>query len=327
MTGATGFIGAHVVRALLERGDEVRCLVREQSPMDNLRDLDVETVPGDLLDGSALARGLRGCSQAYHCAADYRLYAPDPKEMYRTNVAGAERLFDAASTAGVERVVFTSSVGTLGLIAGGIPADERAPVTLDDMVGHYKRSKFLAERAAERAARRLDLVIVNPSAPIGELDVRPTPTGQVIVDFLNRRLPATVDTGMNYVDVRDVAQGHLLAAERGRRGAKYILGHENMSLDEFLSLLADVSGLPAPRLRLPHWVPLAVATLQHGVARLTGREPRVALEAVRMARHRMYFDPGKAVSELNLPQSPIRPALERAVTYFREHGRGRGNGG
>lgn len=321
VTGGTGFIGAHVVRALVARGDEVRCLVRAESRRDNLEGLAVELVTGDLGAPDSLLAGVRGVQQVYHCAADYRLFARDPSGMYRTNVDGTRNLLVASAEAGVQRVVHTSSVGALGLHANGSPADEDTPVTLDDMIGHYKRSKYQAERIAEEWARRgLDVVIVNPSTPVGELDIKPTPTGQIIVDFLNRRMPATVDTGMNFIDVRDVAQGHLLAAERGRTGRKYILGHANLSLRDLLQVLADLTGQRAPWIRLPHWVPLAVAAVDTRLARWRGGRPRVSLEAVQMAGHKMYFDCSRAVSELGLPQSPLREALERAVDWFRERG-------
>lgn len=321
VSGGTGFVGAHVVRALVARGDEVRCLVRTGSRLDNLDGLKVERVVGGLDDDAVLRAGLRDCDEAYHCAADYRLYAERPAEIYRTNVAGTDNIMRAASEVGVRRVVHTSSVGALGLRDDETPADEDTPVSLDDMIGHYKRSKFEAERVAEDwAGRGLGVVIVNPSTPVGDLDIKPTPTGKIVVDFLNRKMPAYVDTGMNLVDVKDVADGHLLAAERGRVGDKYILGNQNMSLREILAVLARITGLPAPRLQLPHWVPLLAAAVDTGIARLLRREPRLPLEAVRMARHRMYFDSSKARTELDLPQRPVDAALERAVAWFREYG-------
>ena len=239
----------------------------------------------------------------------------------RSGVGGTDRLLQAAAAAGVERVVYTSSVGALGLHPDGRPADETAPVALADMIGHYQRSKYLAERKAlEHAAEGVPVVIVNPSTPVGDLDVKPTPTGQMIVDFLNRRIPAYVDSGLNLVDVADVAQGHLLAAERGVVGEKYILGHRNLTLKEIFDLLGRLTGLPSPRLRLPHAIPLAAAAVDTALARLTGRTPRVSLESVRMSRKRMFFDGSRAVRELGLPQSPVEAALTRAVDWFREHG-------
>jgi len=319
LTGATGFVDFHLARALVERGDSVRCLVRPASAAGGLGDLPVEIVPGHLGDAACLRRAIEGVEVVYHCAADYRLWVPDPAAMYASNVDGTSNVLEAAAACGVRRVVYTSTVGALGLRPDGLPADERVPVRLKDMIGHYKRSKFMAERVAERwAARGLGVVIVNPSAPIGERDVKPTATGRIIADFLRGAMPAYVDTGLNLVDVRDVALGHVLAAEAGRPGEKYILGHRNVTLKAMLDLLASISGVPAPRVRLPHWVPLAAAWAESGLARVRGREPRIALDAVRLARHRMFFDPSKAVRELALPQTPIELPLERAVRWFRE---------
>lgn len=321
LTGGTGFVGAHLARVLAERGAAVRCLVRPTSDRSNLAGLDVELFEGDLQDRRSLDRGLKGCTTAFHCAADYRLYAPDPQEIYDINVGGTDHLMAAAAEAGVAKVVYTSSVGALGLHPDGSPADETTPVTLDDMIGHYKRSKFLAERTAESWAERgLPVVIVNPSTPVGDLDVKPTPTGRMIVDFLNRKMPAYVDSGLNLIDVRDVAEGHLLAAERGEVGRKYILGHQNLTLKEILDRLAARTGLPSPKVRLPHWIPLTVAAVDTTWARWTGGTPRVSLESVRMSKKRMFFDGSRAVAELDLPQSPIDEALARAVAWFRDHG-------
>lgn len=321
VTGATGFVGGHLVRLLVERGERVRCLVRSTSRGRGLSGLEVETFDGDLRDPAAVARAVAGCRLVYHCAADYRFSVRDPEALYAANVGGTWNVLKAAYEGGVERVVHTSSVGALGLRADGTPADEDTPVSLEEMVGHYKRSKFLAERVADHlAAAGLEVVIVNPSTPVGEGDARPTPTGQMIVDFLARRMPAWVDTGLNLVDVRDVARGHLLAAERGVPGRRYILGGENLTLREILSRLAALTGLAAPRLRLPHWVPLGAAAVAEGWARLRRREPRLSLEAVRLARHKMYFDSSRAIAELGLPQSPVDGALARAVAWYRENG-------
>ena len=321
VTGGTGFLGAHVVRALLRRGRSVRCLVRAASRRTNLEGLDIEVVTGDVTDPASLSRAMAGVEAVYHCAADYRLYAVDPRELYASNVAGTENVLCAASRAGVRRVVHTSSVGALGLAPGGSSADETTPVEAASMIGHYKRSKYDSERIAESwAARGLPVVIVNPSTPVGEYDIKPTPTGQMIVDFLNRRMPAYVETGLNLVDARDVAEGHILAAERGRIGEKYILGNRNMTLKEILDALSRLTGLASPRLRLPHWVPLTAAAADTLAARLTGRVPRVPLEGVRMARHKMFFDSAKAVRELDFPQTPVEEALARAVAWFREMG-------
>lgn len=324
LTGGTGFVGAHLARALVERGDRVRCLVRAESRLDNLEELTVELARGDLRDPDSLARAVEGCDEVFHCAADYRLWAPDPADIYENNVQGTRNVLEAAARGGA-RVVYTSSVGALGLLPDGRPADETTPVTVDDMIGHYKRSKFLAEREAEKAAAAgQPVVIVNPSTPIGDLDIKPTPTGQVIVDFLNRKVPAYVDTGLNLIDVRDVARGHLLAAQQGKPGEKYILGHRNLSLKEIFDLLSDLTGLPSPRLKLPHALPLAVAHVSELWARLRGKPPRISPESVRMSMKRMYFDAGKAVRELGLPQSPVEGALERAVRWFADHGYVRG---
>jgi dihydroflavonol-4-reductase len=321
VTGATGFVGAHVVRALLARGRSVRCLVRRESRLSNLDGLPVEIVRGDLRDRLSLDAAVRGTETVYHCAADYRLYARRPGEIYAANVEGTENILAAAGAAGVRRIVHTSSVATLLPRGDGAPSDENDAASERDVIGHYKRSKVLAERVArEHAERGLPVVIVNPSTPVGELDVKPTPTGRIVVDFLRRRMPAYVDTGLNVVDVRDVAAGHLLAAEKGRIGERYILGHRNLTLKELLDILSRISGIPSPTLRLPHWIPVAAAAVDTGLARLLRREPRVSLESARMSRHRMFFDARKAVAELGLPQSPVEAALARAVAWFRENG-------
>ena len=325
VTGGTGFVGAHVVRALLRRGKPVRCLVRGGADRRNLEGLAVEIAEGDLNDPPSLRPALRGVETLYHCAADYRLFARRPGELFRTNVHGTDHLLRAASESGLARVVYTSSVGTLGRAKEGRPADEDTPVFRREMIGAYKQSKFDAERVAEAWARKgLPVVLVNPSTPVGELDVKPTPTGRILVDFLNRRMPAYVDTGLNLVDARDVAEGHVLAAEKGRPGEKYILGNRNMSLKELFDVLSSLTGIPSPRVRLPSWVPVAVGAVDTALARILPREPRVSLDSARMSRHRMYFDSSKAVRELGLPQSPVEDALARAIAWFRENGYVRG---
>jgi len=320
VTGATGFVGWHLMEALLARGHQVRCLSRPASqPL--LEGRPVEVVSGDLTDPALIRQAVQGMDVVYHCAADYRLYVPDPPAMYAANVEGTENVLRASAEAGVRRVVYTSTVGALGLHPDATPADEQSPVSLDDMIGHYKRSKFLAERVAERwAANGLPVVIVNPTAPVGDRDIKPTATGKFILDFVRGKIPAYVDTGLNLVDVRDVAQGHLLAAEKGRVGEKYILGYRNMSLQEILETLGTIAGRPAPRMRVPHWIPLAVAALDTGLARLRNTAPRFELDAVRLSRKKMYFDSNKAVRELGLPQTPIEDPLRRAVEWFRAHG-------
>ncbi len=321
VTGGTGFIGAHVVRALLGKGRRVRCLVRPGGNRSNLEGLPVELSEGDLRDRRSLDRALKGVETLYHVAADYRLWTRNPAELYQSNAGGTENILAAAAAAGVSRVIYTSSVGALGLTPDGSPANETTPVTREEVVGHYKKSKYDAERVAEAwVGKGLPVVIVNPSTPVGELDVKPTPTGRLVVDFLNRRLPAYVDTGLNLVDVRDVAAGHLLAAEKGRPGEKYILGNRNMTLKEILGALARITGLPAPGLRLPHAVPLAAAVVDTFLSGLLGKAPRISVESVRMSMHRMYFDASKAVRELGLPQSPVEDALARAAAWFQEHG-------
>ena len=255
----------------------------------------------------------------FHCAADYRLYAREPAEIYRSNVDGTQNVLELAAELGVGRIVYTSSVGTLAL-GGPRPANENARAQLEDMVGDYKRSKFLAERVVESwIDRGLPVVVVSPSTPIGERDAKPTPTGRIIVDFLRGRLPAYVDTGLNVVDVRDVALGHLLAAERGRPGQSYILGAVNLTLRQMLELLGRLTGRRPPRFKLPHWIPLAIAHIEEPLSRWLGRDPRVPLDGVRMSKSMMFFDAGKAVRELGFPQSPIEPAFERAVSWFIEH--------
>jgi dihydroflavonol-4-reductase len=286
----------------------------------DLGDLDVEWVVGDITDRESLKAAMRGAHLVFHCAADYRLYASDPAEIYRNNVDGTRNVLEVAAELGVERVVYTSSVGTLALDGERRPANENARARIDDMVGDYKRSKFLAEQIAEEWVERgLSVVVVSPSTPIGERDVKPTPTGKIIVDFLNGRMPAYVDTGLNVVDVHDVAAGHLLAAERGRPGERYILGNVNLTMQELLGLLAQLTGKQPPRFKLPHWLPLAIAHIEAPVARLLGRDPRVPLDGVRMSKAFMFFDGSKAVRELGVPQSPIEPAFERAVSWFVDH--------
>jgi hopanoid-associated sugar epimerase len=325
VTGGTGFVGAHVVRALLRRGRSVRCLVRSSSRLSNLEELPVEVVPGDVTDPASLSRAMAGARTVFHCAADYRLSARDPREIYAANVEGTRNVLAAASEIGAEKVIYTSSVGALGLTRDGRPGNEETPVEPRSLIGHYKKSKHRAEHVAEEwAAKGLPVVIVNPSTPVGEMDIKPTPTGQMIVDFMNRGMPAYVETGLNLVDVRDVAEGHVLAAEKGRIGEKYILGNRDMTLKEIFDALSRLTGIPSPAVRLPHWVPLAAAAVDTLASRLTGRQPRVPLEGVRMSRHTMFFDAGKAVRELGLPQTPVEEALGRAVAWFRENGYVRG---
>lgn len=317
VTGGTGFVGANLVRELLKDGRAVRVLVRKGSDRRALEGCDVELAEGDLVDPASLKRATAGTRVVYHVAADYRLWARDPQALYRTNVEGTRSLLAAAANAGVDRVVYTSTVGALGIPKDGRPGIETTPVSLDDMVGPYKRSKFLAERVAEEWARRgLPVVIVNPSAPVGPWDVKPTPTGRMIVDFLRGKMFASLDTGLNLVHVRDVARGHILAAARGRIGEKYILGNQNLSLTEIFQMLGRLTEIAPPRFKIPYPVAWLAAASMEARARVIGREPRVSLTAVRMAKKRMYFDASKAVRELGLPQTPVEEALREAVEWF-----------
>jgi dihydroflavonol-4-reductase len=321
VTGATGFIGNHVARRLCNEGFSVRVLVRPASPLEALEGLPFETVRGDLTDPRSLRRAVAECAAVFHVAADYRLWARHPEELYRSNVNGTEALLQAAGEAGVERFVYTSTVGTLQFSRNGRVAQETDTAQFSQLAGHYKRSKFLAEQVALRFAREgLPLVIVNPSAPVGEGDRKPTETGKIILDFLNRKMPAYIDTGLNLVDVHDVAEGHLAAMERGRPGECYILGSRNMSFREILETLGRITGLPAPRWRMPYAVALCAGAVDTWLARVRNRPPRVPLEAVRMARYKMYVSSDKAQRELNFRPGPIEPALERAVRWFRENG-------
>lgn len=316
VTGATGFLGWHIARLLLDRGHRVRLLTRKAGPVSGLA---CETVAGDLRDAASLGRAVAGCRFVFHAAADYRLWLKDDREMYASNVDGTRDLLAACLCAGVERVVYTSTVGCIGFPASGL-GDETQPVSLEQMTGPYKRSKFLAEQVALEAARELDVTIVNPTAPIGERDIKPTPTGKIIVDFLAGKMPAFVDTGLNLVDVHDCARGHLQALERGRRGERYILGSENLHLREILARLARITGRRAPTWQIPHFVAYAAGAASTGWAAISGREPEVPLDAVRMARQKMYASSDKAVRELGYAPSPVDDALVRAVGWFRAQG-------
>ncbi|MGE5489287.1 MAG: hopanoid-associated sugar epimerase [bacterium] len=318
VTGASGFVGWHVARALLAREHTVRVLLR---PTSRLRELDgCEIVTGDLRDPESLARAVAGCGVVYHVAADYRLWAPDPRPLYSSNVDGTRNLLEAALRAGVERVVYTSTVGCIGLVDNGI-GDESVPVSLENMHGAYKRSKFMAERVAiEYAQRGLPVVIVNPTAPVGDHDFKPTPTGQIIVDFLRRAMPAYIETGLNFVDVRDVAEGHLLACESGRDGERYILGCENLTLAQVFERLEKISGIPAPTRKVPYAVAMAAGLVTTGLAGITGRTPKAPLDAVRMARKKMWVTHAKAAAELGYAPGPVDAALSRAVEWFRANG-------
>lgn len=323
VTGGTGFVGANLVRELVSAEATVRVLARPGGDRRALDGVKVEIVEGDLLNAPSLARACAGVDTVYHVAADYRLWVPDPAVLHRVNVDGTRAMLDAAGAAGARRIVYTSTVGTLGIPKDGAPGTEDTPVSLADMVGAYKASKFLAEQVAlDFAGRGLPVVVVNPSAPIGPWDVKPTPTGQMVLDFMSGKMFATLDTGLNLVHVRDAAQGHVLAAQRGKVGEKYILGaaRGNVSLAEIGRLLSEITGRRPPRLRVPYAVAWCGAACMETVARLTGGAPKVPLTAVRMAKKRMYFSPAKAIRELGLPQTDVRVALRDAVEWFAAHG-------
>ena len=317
VTGGTGFVGANLVRELRADGASVRVLARTGGDRGALAGCAVEIAEGDVLDPASVRAAVARVTRVYHVAADYRLWAPDPRVLYRTNVDGTRHVLEAAAEAGVERIVYTSTVGAVGIPDDATPGDETTPVSLAQMTGAYKASKFLAEGvAAELAARGAPIVTVNPSAPIGPWDVKPTPTGQMIVDFLKGKMVASLDTGLNLVHVRDVARGHILASERGRVGERYILGNENLSLLDIFRRLAAITGIAAPRFRIPYTVAWLAAAGMEGMARVTGRPPQVPLTAVRMAKKRMHFSSARAVRELGLPQTPVDVALGDAVRWF-----------
>ncbi|HZU22353.1 MAG TPA: hopanoid-associated sugar epimerase [Terriglobales bacterium] len=322
VTGATGFVGTHVARALLAGGADLRLLLRPTSDKRNLEDLNAERVTGDLLQPESLAKAMAGCDAVFHVAADYRLWLRDPAPMYRANVEGTRAVIRAARSAGMRRLVITSSVATIGFRRNGVPSDEASPVSLAEMVGHYKRSKFMAEQAAMEAAREgTDLVIVNPTTPVGERDIKPTPTGRIVVDFLKRKFPAYVDTGLNLVDVHDVARGHMQAFERGRSGERYILGGEDLTLKQVLDKLAAITGLPSPSVRVPIAIAMAAAVVDTAFnGYLRRREPRATLDSVRMARKKMWASSAKAQRELGFQARLVDEALRRAVEWFTANG-------
>jgi dihydroflavonol-4-reductase len=329
VTGATGFLGSHVARVLAEQGAELRLLVRPTSDLRNLdglnADRSVDRVVGDLRDPASITKALAGCDVVFHVAADYRLWVRDPSEMYRSNVEGTRSLLEAARKQGVRRVVYTSSVATMGFGPGsnhGNVADEQSPVSLADMIGHYKRSKFMAEQVAIDAARSgLDVVIVNPTTPIGERDIKPTPTGRIVVDFLKRKFPAYVETGLNLVDATECARGHLQALEKGRTGERYILGGENLTLKQILDRLAAITGLKSPTVKLPYIFAFATGVVDEMVTgRLLRREPRATIDAVRMGRKMMFVSSAKAERELGWRTVPVEGALRRSVEWFRANG-------
>ena len=327
VTGASGFIGANLVHELNARGHRVKALLRPSADLRGLQGAEYDRVDGDVSDRAALERTLRGCDWCFHVAASYHLWLRDYAPMYAANVEGTRNVIEAATAAGCSRIVYTSTVGCIGLpkAAHGVvtPTDESTPVSEAQMSNHYKLSKWKAEVVARGlAAKGAPVIIVNPSAPVGPRDVKPTPTGQVIVDFLNRAMPAYLDTGLNWVHVRDVATGHILAAEKGRVGERYILGHQqgNWTMKEALDLLGEMTGVPAPSWRVPYWVALSAARVNEVFANLTGKPPKAPVAGVRMAKYKMFFNPAKAVRELGLPQTPPRMALGDAVEWFRKNG-------
>ncbi|HEY9613845.1 hopanoid-associated sugar epimerase, partial [Allocoleopsis sp.] len=320
VTGGTGFIGANLVRLLIQEGYAVKALVRPSSCLDNLQSLDVEIVQGDLND-TELGRQMEGCQALFHVAAHYSLWQADQEALYRHNVLGTRNVLAAARQVGIERTVYTSSVAAIGVGAPGEIVDETHQSPVDTLVGHYKKSKFLAEQEARKAVEAgQDVIIVNPSSPIGPFDIKPTPTGDIILRFLRREMPFYLDTGLNFIDVRDVAWGHLLALKRGKTGDRYILGHRNLTLKQLLDQLAQLTGISAPKHTVPAWLPLSVAWIDERILAPLGKTPDVPLDGVRMARQKMYYDASKAVRELGLPQSPLETALKDAVDWFVEQG-------
>jgi len=322
VTGATGFLGSHVARALADQGADLRLLIRSSSNLKNLEGLNADTATGDLRDAASLEKAISGCDTLFHVAADYRLWVRDPNEMYRSNVGGTRALLEAARKNGVQRVVYTSSVATIGFRTDGRPADEDSPVSLADMIGHYKRSKFMAEQVAMEAGRSgMHVVTVNPTTPIGEQDVKPTPTGRIVVDFLKRKFPAYVETGLNLVDVRECARGHVAALGKGRTGERYILGGEDLTLKQILDKLGQITGLPSPKVKLPYLFAFAAGIVDEAVTGLLlRREPRATVDTVRMGKKKMFASSAKAGTELGWRIVPVDDALRRAVEWFRANG-------
>lgn len=319
VTGATGFVGSHVARALTAQGARLRLLVRSGSNTSNIQDLNADLVIGDLRNPETFEKAIADCDAVFHVAADYRLWVRDPAEMYRANVEGTRAILEAAAKGGVRRVVCTSSVATMRFTSNGQSADENSPVSLDNMIGTYKRSKFMAEQVAIEAAKSgMDVVVVNPTTPVGERDIKPTPTGRIVVDFLKKKFPAYVDTGLNLVDVGECARGHIAAFEKGRSGERYILGGENLTLKQILDKLAAITGLPSPSVRVPYVMALATGVVDEIITgHIRGREPRATIDAVRMGRKKMFVTSAKAERELGWETVGVDDALQRAVEWFR----------
>jgi dihydroflavonol-4-reductase len=322
LTGATGFVGAAVARTLIGKGHRLRLLCRANNDRRNLDGLDAEIVEGDLADPGTFTGALKGCQNLFHVAADYRLWTPDVKAMHRINVDGTRVLMEAALAVGIERIVYTSSVATLGLCRNGLPSTEQTPVSFADMIGSYKKSKFLAEQEVLRLVRdaALPAIIVNPATPLGPRDIKPTPTGRIVIDAVSGRMPAYVDTGLNIVHVEDVAYGHWLAFEQGRIGERYILGGDNLSLCQILGLIATIEGPPAPKIQLPCNALYPLALCMEAAAHFTGREPRMTIDTLRMAKNKMFFSSAKAEQQLGYQARPAQQAIADAIAWFRAEG-------
>ncbi|HXX16562.1 MAG TPA: hopanoid-associated sugar epimerase [Candidatus Eremiobacteraceae bacterium] len=320
VTGAAGFLGSHVARQLVARGENVRVLMRASSNNRAVSDLSLEYVTGDLRDGDSLARAMNGVKRVFHVAADYRLWAKDSQEIYDSNVGGTKNLLAAAKNAGVEQLIYTGTVATIAVERPELP-NESTESTLEEMIGHYKRSKWMAEREVLQAARGgLPVMVVMPTTPVGPWDWKPTPTGKIILDFLNGKMPGYVETGLNFVGVEECAAGHLLAAERGKLGERYLLGGENLTLKELLDTLAKITGLAAPTMKIPHGVALSMAYVESAFSRLIGREPQIPVEGVKIAQHKMFVDCSRAQRELGFRPGPVAAALERAVRWYQANG-------
>ena len=321
ITGASGFIGGNLVRRLVDKGYTVKALLRPGSKISTTLLNEVEVVEGDILDFDTVLRGIKGCGWVFHCAAAYKFWARDPRDIYKTNVDGTDNVLLAANVEGVERIVYTSTVGAIGIPEIGL-GNECTPLDPHQVVGNYKRSKYLAEKIAlKKAISGIPIVVVNPTAPVGPWDVKPTPTGKVILDFLKEKMPAYVQTGLNFVDVSDVAEGHILAAIKGKIGERYILGNQNMSLLELFKNLQELSGRKRPRLQIPHWLAMGVGQIDDVIEnKILGREPKIPLEGIKMAQSHMYVSSQKAVDELGFPQNPVNEALYQAIQWFRDKG-------
>jgi dihydroflavonol-4-reductase len=320
VTGAAGFLGSHVTRQLLARGESVRVLMRPSSNNRAISDLSLEYVTGDLRDRASLERAMNGVKRVFHVAADYRLWAKRPQDIYDSNVGGTKNLLAAAKNAGIEQLIYTSTVATIAVDRPELP-NESTDAKLEEMVGHYKRSKWMAEKEVLQAAKDgLPVIVAMPTTPVGPWDWKPTPTGKIILDFLNGKMPGYVETGLNFVGVEECAAGHLLAAERGKIGERYLLGAENLTLKGLLDLLAEITGLRAPSMKIPHWMALGVAYLESAFSRLIGKEPQIPVEGVKIAQHKMFVDCSRAQRELGFQPGPVPAALERAVRWYRAHG-------